>query len=240
MRHSMTVLFCVCLSLAPLGVPAQVAGPQALTIGPSGAAYLDAVRYRGVDADVGYYDPVGAMPQLEARLAPPPQEDPAGKDGAADAFSTGRILVILLALAILTGLAALVLRNAGNFSLSLQSEAQNPERRRKPGLAVCKGLDGPPADLQAILATTDRRHALVMLARAALARTVAANGVLLQPSWTMRDTLSHIPKAQSHLDALRNLVIAGEKVLFGNRDVSEVDFQAQVAAIRPILTGTVT
>ena len=95
----------------------------------------------------------------------------------------------------------------------------------------------PLADLTAILQTSDRQRALVMLAQTALVRTVAANGVLLQPSWTMRDALRHIPAEQTHLEALRSLVATGERVLFGNREVSEVEFQAHVAGIRPLMTG---
>ncbi|MFM7336171.1 MAG: DUF4129 domain-containing protein, partial [Tabrizicola sp.] len=63
---------------------------------------------------------------------------------------------------------------------------------------------------------------------------------LLQSSWTMRDTLRHIPKGQAHLDALRSLVMAAERVLFGNREVAEDEFQAHVAAVRPLISGPVT
>jgi Domain of unknown function (DUF4129) len=229
-------ILCLCLLLSPSGVTAQEAVEQSLEIGPSGAAYLKSIRYRNVEADVAYFDPTGGVPRLDASQVPAPQSPKSGPELDGEVFSTGRIVVLVLATAVLAGLALLVLRAAGGFTLSFQGDAQNHARARRTG-GGARAIAGPytPADLASILATSDRRRALVLLAQAALTRTVAANGVLLQPSWTMRDALRHIPKAQSRLDALRELVLLGERVLFGNRDVTEAEFQAQVAFIRPLL-----
>ena len=234
MHRLWPVYLCLCLLLSPSGGTAQEAVAQPLKVGPSGVAYLEAVRYRGIETDVGYFDPTGAVPRLETGQTPPPK---APKAGAGEgAYSTTRILMIMLAIAILVGLGTLILRTSGNFALSLDGDAQNPgAARRRAGVARGRADSGPPADLRAIMAVADRRHALVMLAQAALARTVAANGVLLQSSWTMRDTLRHIPAGQGHLDALRHLAMAAERVLFGNRDVTEDEFQAQVMGIRPLM-----
>ncbi|WP_438706318.1 DUF4129 domain-containing protein [Tabrizicola sp.] len=207
-----------------------------MEIGPSGEAYLESVRYSSNQTDVAYFDPRGPAPRLETGQDPVPPPKP-GADGQAEQLSTVQIVVIVVATAVLIGLAMLVRRFAGGFTLSLQGEAQNAARARRAGGGGAMAKAGPPADLQAILGTADRRRALVMLAQAALARTVTANGVLLQPSWTMRDTLRRIPKTQAHLDALRGLVMKGEQVLFGNRDVTEAEFQAQVATIRPLMAG---
>lgn len=238
MRQGILSACCLCILLSSPWVSAQEAVQQPLQIGPSGEAYLAATRFRGVESDVAYYDPTGAVPPLETGQEPPPAAPTAPKTPGTD-LSTTRIIAILLSAAILIGLAMLILRSSGNFTLSLQGEAQNPARSRRSS-GKGGGLAPPDrlADLDAILRMSDRRLALVMLAQAALARTVAANGVLLQPSWTMRDALRHIPKGQMHVDRLRGLVMDGERVLFGNRTVSEAEFQAHIAAIRPLMTGS--
>lgn len=220
----------------PSALPAQDAVSQPLTIGPSGEAYLKSLGYRGIETDVAYFDPTAALPELETGQEPVVPPDPVTPTTSA-LPETIRILVIILAAVLLIGIAFLVLQVGGGVTLTLQGDADNPARARRQRAA--RGFDGggAPADLQAILATPDRRRALVMLVQAALARTVAANGILLQPSWTLRDALRHIPKTQAHLDALRHLVLAGERVLFGNRDVSEDEFQAHVALMRPLMSG---
>lgn len=208
---------------------------QPLEIKPSGEAYLKSLGYRRIETDVGYYDPTGALPVLETKQEP--QKPPKESDGKVELFAPSNLMMILLAAAILIGVMAVFLKFGGGLAFSLEGEVQNPTRSRRMRGMQSLGDIGPPADLQAILTTADRRRALIMLVQAALARTVAANGVILQSSWTMRETLRHIPKAQAHLDALRALVLAAERVLFGNRDVSEEEFQAHVATIRPLMTG---
>jgi hypothetical protein len=208
---------------------------QPLDIQPSGEAYLKSLGYRGIETDVGYFDPTGAVPALDTQQEPAKPPKPA--DAETDIAPTARIVTMALAAAVLIGVVLLFLKFGVGLTLSLEGDVQNPARSRRLRGAQSLADIGPPADLQAILRTSDRRRALVMLVQAALARTVTANGVLLQPSWTMRDTLRHIPKGQAHLDALRSLVMAGERVLFGNRDVTEEEFQAHVALVRPLMTG---
>lgn len=208
---------------------------QPLEIQPSGEAYLKSLGYRGIDTDVGYYDPTGALPALDTQQEP--AKPPKPTEAEVDISTTARIVTVTLAAAILIGVLVLFLKYGAGLTLSLEGDVQNPARSgRLRGRQSLVDV-GPPADLQAILATSDRRRALVMLVQAALARTVTANGVLQQSSWTMRDTLRHIPKGQVHLDALRALVLAGERVLFGNRDVTEDEFQTYVATVRPLMTG---
>ncbi len=235
MRSFQCAFLVLCFSLAPLAAGAQEVTAQPLEIKPSGEAYLKSLGYRGIETDVGYYDPTGALPALETRQEP--QKAPTASDGTTETFVPSNLMMILVAAAILIGVLLIFLQFGGGLTFSLEGEVQNPSRSRRLRGQQAMADIGTPADLQAILTTSDRRRALVMLVQAALARTVAANGVILQPSWTMRDTLRHIPKAQVHLDALRALVMAGERVLFGNRDVSEEEFQAHVAKVRPLMTG---
>jgi hypothetical protein len=236
MRAWLVPLICLFLFLPAFGARAQDAAAQPLQIGPSGQAYLDAIGRRGIETDVGYFDPTGALPRLETGQEPAPPPKAASESGAPPVPAI-RIILILLVAAVLIGLAVLVQRNAGSFTLSLREDTQNSTRQRRNGGSGLPRASGPPADLAAILATRDRRRALVMLAQAALARATTANGVLLQPSWTMRDTLRHLPNTQPQLEALRGLVLFGERVLFGNRDVTEDEFQAQVDNLRPLMSG---
>lgn len=231
----LTLSLVFCLGVCPCQGTAQEAQPQPIEIGPSGQAYLDAIRYRGIESDVGYYDPTAAAPKLETNQSPPSPTPKPGEGVSLETLSTGRIIAIVVAGVLLLGLLILILRVSGSFTVSLRGDAQNPGRARTAAAAGAFGNAAPPADLAAILATTDRRRALVMLAQAALARTVTANGVLLQPSWTLRDALRHIPPTQAHLAALRGLVMIGEGVLFGNRDVTEAEFQARLAEVGPLM-----
>lgn len=215
-------------------VAAQEAAAQPLELEPSGEAYLKSLGYRGIDPDVAYYDPTAKLPPLETGQEPPKPSD-AVQPSTLGIPRQISIPIMIVVVAILIGLAVLVA--GGNITLSLGEDAQNPARGRRTRGAQGAMDPAPPADLQAILATSDRRRALVMLVQATLARTVAASGVLLQPSWTLRDALGHIPRGHTHLDALRSLVLAGERVLFGNRDVTEDEFQAHLARVRPLMTG---
>jgi hypothetical protein len=227
------------LFLSPFAAAAQQAVPQALTIGAAGAEYLKSVRYHGIETDVVYFDPTGAVPPLETGQTPVPPKAASGPD--AQGISPGVNLVfILIVLAILVGLIVLIRGGAGNFTLSFGAEAENPVRQRKGAGHRGLGQATGQMDLQSILMTPDRKRALVLLAQGALMRTVLANGILLQPSWTMRDALRHIPKGQMHMDALRQLVMAGERVLFGDRDVTEAEFQAEVGLIRPLFADART
>lgn len=230
---------CVCLVLSlflsPCVAGAQEVTAQPLEIQPSGEAYLKSLGYRRIETDVGYYDPTGALPALETEQEPAQPKTSAEGDSALSPPS--RTMLLLLAAATLIGVLLVFLQFGAGLTFSLEGEVQNPSRSRRLRGQQSLADIGPPADLQAILTTADRKRALIMLVQAALSRTIAANGVILQPSWTMRDTLRHIPKAQAHLDALRALVLAAERVLFGNRDVSEEEFQAHVAKVRPLMTG---
>ena len=94
-----------------------------------------------------------------------------------------------------------------------------------------------PANLQAILRMTDRREALVALSQFLLNRVVAAQGVLLQRSWTARDAMRRVPRDFDHRAALYDLVLASERVHFGGRDVTEEEFRAHLDRLRPLYSG---
>jgi hypothetical protein len=237
MRPFRLAFLVLCLALSPLAAGAQEVTAQPLEIGPSGEAYLKSLGYRRIETDVGYFDPTRALPELDTRQEPAKPKAADSQGQAADIPAPTRMMLLVLAGAILIGIVMVFLKFGGALTFSFESDVQNAARARRARGARTLAEAGPPADLQAILTTQDRKRALVMLVQAALSRTVAANGVLLQSSWTMRDTLRHIPKGEAHLDALRSLVMAAERVLFGNREVTEAEFQAHVEAVRPLIAG---
>lgn len=211
---------------------AEEASRQPLEIGDSGRAYMQALGFRGIETDVGYFDPTAPPPPLDTRAKPrPPTPD---EDNPAQMS----LPIALVAGVILAGLALLALRYGGGISIALQAEPADP--RRAAGTKFVSGKTAVHLDsLSAILAMRDRRRAIVELARFALDRTIEANGVLLQASWTARDALRHLPATQPHLPSLRDLVLAGERVQFGGRDVSEEGFHAHLRAVEPLLGSAV-
>lgn len=215
----------------PVHAQEQVQQGEAVTA--SGEAYLKALRFRGVDTDVIYYDPSQPAPEFDTRETPDPAREPVDVDLDRDQAS---FLANALAVAVLLGVAFLFLRFGGRFSVSLRGEDDASR-------SVGAGAPGPaemlakPVDLDAIDRIEDRRLALVTLAQSALLNAITQNGLFLQKSWTARDALRRLPKDMRHHDALRDLVVAGERVLFGGRDVPEADFQDHVARIRPLFTA---
>lgn len=202
----------------------------------SGEAYLKSLRFRGVDTDVAYFDPTRPPPELDTRQTPDPERRDIDVDISRDqaTFLENAIMV-----AILLAIAFVFLRFGGGFTVSLRgdSDAERPSGAAGPGGVEFAGI---PSDLDAIAGIKDRRLALVTLAQSALIQAVSQQGLLLQKSWTARDALRRLPREMDHRDDLRDLVAAGERVLFGGRDVPEEDFQAFLGRIRPIFRAVST
>ena len=228
MRGFPWLLLAVVLALTAQRAAAQEAVVEPLEIRESGTDYLRSIRLRRIDTDVGYYDPTRPPPPLDTSAEPPKRRDPA-EPRDIDLPTT------LITTAILLAIGYVFLRYGGGFSVSFRSDAENAERARRKGGPISGGDDEVPASLDAILRLSDKRQALVLLARRALAATVAANGVLLQRSWTARDALRHIPPEQKYLEELRALVLASERVQFGGRDVAEDEFEEHLARIGPLI-----
>ena len=221
----------VILSLTGLA-SAQERVEEGLEVTPSGAAYVNALRFRGVDTDVAYYDPTRPAPELDTRQTPDPQEIEVNLSR-----DQGSFLANTIAVAVLLGVAFLFLRFGGRFSVSLRGD---DDATRTHGGAGAAGhpMMSVPTDIDAIARIEDRRLALVTLAQSALMRAVTQQGLFLQKSWTARDALRRLPRDMLHRDALRDLVAAGERVLFGARDVPEADFQDHLSRIRPLFGET--
>jgi len=207
-------------------------------IQPSGEDYLRATNFRGIDHEVVYYDPTAPAPALETQQALPPDlsVDIDGRD-VVNAWETGRILTLFLTGLVIFGLVYLFIRFGGRLPLSFARNPENAGNPAKGPIGRPAGEAASPMGIKAIIAMKDRREALVALCKALLAKAITAEGVLLQDSWTDRDTLRRVPRAFPYRDALQNLVFASERVQFGGRDVTEEDFHAHVKALAPMWTG---
>ena len=228
--------------IIPLPGPlAQEAVREPLEIGPSGEEYLDSLRFRRIGTDVGYYDPTAPAPELKTDQRPDSTsrttDGSSGRNsGATSGASTAtRVTIGLVMALILAGVFYLFLRFGGNISVSLKREAGNISRDRRRSQPDAPAWATRTGSLEDILRMSDRRQALIQLMRKALSTTVSANGILMQRSWTARDALRHLPPGQSHIDRLRDLVLASERVQFGGRDVTEEEFRNHVDGCRPLL-----
>ena len=225
------------LVFAVAGLPAlaQEARPVATEIGTSGQAYDAAIRLRGIDAEVQFFDPDRPAPPLETRASPPPPAlDAETREGQE---RTTRTTITLIAAAVLGLIGYLLVRYGGRMNLSLRTAAANPARtptRPVDGDATAPAIIRGLAEIRGM---TDRRAALMALAQKALAAAVSDNGVILQRSWTLREAMAHVPTGQRHRDALNALVMDSEGVHFGGRDVTEDQFTAHLSAILPMLEG---
>ncbi|WP_269585131.1 DUF4129 domain-containing protein [Roseibium sp. Sym1] len=228
--------------IAPLPQPmAQEAVREPVQIGPSGEDYLKTLRFRGIDTDVAYFDPTAPAPELKTDQKPNEPGSPDGKSSnnswsfSSEDSTTARWTTGLITALILLAIAYVFLRFGGNMAVSLKREAGNVGRDRKRGPVEAPAWATKTGSLEDILRMSDRRKALVLLMRKALSASVSANGILMQRSWTARDALRHLPSTQRHLDRLRDLVLASERVQFGGRDVSEDEFRNHVDTCRTLL-----
>lgn len=229
------ILLCAAVaSLWMLPAVAQERVEQGAEVTDSGQAYLKALRFRGIESDVAYYDPSRPPPELDTAKTPDPNGINVDVNLDRD---QGSLIVNAFSLAVLLSIAYMFLRFGGRFSVSLRGD-QDADRDAVQTEARVGALATVPDSLDAIARIEDRKLALITLAQSALIRAVRDNGLLLQRSWTARDAFRRLPQDMLQRDALRDLVAAGERVLFGGRDVSEADFQSHLNQIRPLFADT--
>lgn len=221
----------VFLTVAAGAANAQEAVPSQLQISPSGEAYLDALGYRRIETDVIYFDPSAPPPALETNQEPQSEQsvDPSGRS---DGVSIPNIALYSVIIAVI---GYFFVRYGGRFSVSLRPQVANPARQRNASQSDAQATAAIPNSLNQILNMPDRNAALIVLAQAALAKTLTSNGLLVQQSWTRREALRQLPTEQSHLAALRSLVMTSERIQFGGQAVSGDEFDAHVDDIRPLL-----
>ena len=220
--------FLVCATLPARAQETAISPPE---ITDSGQEYLKAVRYRGIDTGVVYFDPTKPAPPLETRFTPRPDAQGSSQITVdqqwAIAIIAGLVLICVLAFAYF---------GAGRTSVSFRSAGENA--RRKAGQPDPDQTDNGDLlpDLDAILKQADRDQAVVSLARLALARCLSSNEVLFKRSWTHREALRSLPQTLWYIPDLRALVLESERVNFGHRSISETEFKQLLDRIRPVLS----
>jgi hypothetical protein len=201
----------------------------------SGEAYVNAIRFRGIDHNVAYFDPSRPAPPLETNQALTSERDtedegPAGRL----TFEGVRVSSLVIASIVLLGIVYLFVEFGGRLPVSFLRGPSDGTKQDRHGRSSHGADSHQPLAIDAVLKMTDRRAALVALCKTLLARAVSAEGVLLQDSWTDRDALRSVPRSFAGRDALQALVFASERVQFGGRDVTEDEFRGHVAELRPL------
>ena len=222
----------VLFSFIGLSVPSygQEAVRESMEVGDPGKAYLRSVRLRGIDSDVAYFTPSAPPPDLNIEQEPAKPKPERNGPQTDINWPVG-----LIAGAVLAVIAYIFLRFGGGIAVSLGRDAQNPDRRHGgPGIAAPAWAE-KLGSYEEILRMKDRRRALVLLTQKVLAAVVAANGVLMQRSWTGREALQHIPATWTQRDILRSLIMTSERVQFGGRDVSDDEFREHAIRCRQLL-----
>lgn len=221
---------CFCAAIA---LPAAPSFGQTDDPTLSGQAYLDAVRSRGIQAEIAYA-PDDIAPQPEA----PEPEQPADPESTADPDAV-RWIVLGLFATILLFLVALAARNGVGVGIAFGGRSKEaPSRREKSG----RRSPGPPAPvtpgevfLTELGAMADRREALHRLLVRALANSATLTGLRPGRSWTARDVIRALPEGWPHLPALRQIVGQAEIAWFGGRDVGADALATCLERARPII-----
>lgn len=219
----LTLLYC-----GPTLVNAQEKALTAEALSASGQDYVKAIRYRGIDTDLVYYDPTRPAPALDTKLSPQPEQ----KQQTIEADN--RWIFGIAAALVLAFIVWILYLSVGRTSVSFRSGAGNARRSERLSADDTSTEEELP-DLEAILRHGDHNKAVVGLAQMVLTRCLAANEVLFKRSWTHREALRNLPQSLWYIPDLRALVLESERVNFGHRSISDTDFDALLARIRPIL-----
>lgn len=204
----------------------------------SGDSYLKVLRFKRIEHDVTYFDPSAPMPVLEINALPEPKKRDSDKKnwvGISETWTVTRTMFLVVTVLLLTLIISLFVKFGGKITLSSRGEIDNAYSRRRRLKSGGVSLYDDILPLKDIVQLTDRRAAIIQLSRFALNAAAKLDSVLLQPSWTGRDALQHLLKGQTYEDALSSVVFASEEVQFGERDISEQEFEALRAGIDPLL-----
>lgn len=221
--------FSACFLCAVSPAHAQEATLSRPDLSASGQDYLKAVRYRGIDTDVLYFDPTKPAPPLDTDFTPQAENQPV------QLSADSRWIVGLVSAIVLIFLVLFIYNSAGKTSVSFRRSSDNARRKGQYDDHEAAMDSEEIRDLDALLRLKDRDLAVTGLAQLALSRCLAANEVLFKRSWTHREALRSIPQNLWYIPDLRALVLESERVNFGHRSISEGDFDALLSRIRPVL-----
>lgn len=193
--------------------------------------YERAIRLRGIDNDVLYFDPSAPAPRFDTRERPPPEP----QNVEPVIFGSSNMAVILFSCVFLFAVAFLFFKYSGASSPVLRSDVKNPKRSTKKSKQRNAAYEVDNTAFDQIVENPDRQQALIGLAQLLIYKAVTANELLLQRSWTARDVLMRMPKNSTYLPELRELVLKGELVHFGEREVTEEEFADFAARAKPLM-----
>ncbi|WP_227272456.1 DUF4129 domain-containing protein [Roseobacter weihaiensis] len=195
---------------------------------------MASIRFRGIDTQIAYFDPTRPPPPFETSQAVSAADEDTSE--LTTRLTGGSGISFVISLIFLLGIIFFGVLFGGRLSVSF---ARQPDGETDTTQRVASGGPvGRPIQmgLQAIMAMPDRRSALIALCKTLLARVVASEGVLIQGSWTDRDTLRRIPRDHEQREVLTALVYDSERAQFGGRDVTEAEFQTYLGRLRPLLS----
>jgi hypothetical protein len=227
-----TCLFLFLVLLVPQSARAEIA--KELEIDEISAEYKRSIRLKGVQSEVRYFDPNADAPDFETTEKPKKREEIQPSERT-ESSGEVNLTTALIAGAIIAVILFLFIKFGGASSLVLRSDVQNAKRSKS---GVRKKGESKAIDMQSfdgILNNPDRQQALISLAQLLIYKAVSANDLLLQRSWTARDVLRRMPRNSDYLPELSALVLKGELVHFGERDVSEEEFEDFASRAKPLL-----
>lgn len=194
------------------------------------AAYLEAIRGLDLQAEIIYLPPNEPLDLAEPLAAQPKPAPPASPQIL-------RWLLIAIAAAALSLLAALVLRNSsgGRAIFARPLDRERGHGAAQPPPTAVAAAPAPGFRLLAELAAlSDRRQALQRLTEYTLDRATRANGIRLGRSQTARDVLAFLSPGWRHIGALNLIVRTEEAVRFGGAPLADGVFADCLAAVRPL------
>ncbi len=224
----LTVSCCLCAAVSAKAQETIISPPE---IGPSGQEYQRAIRYRGIDTDVVYFDPSQPAPPLDTDFSPKQETRDSGRTiSIENQWGVGLVSALVLIF-----LVAFVYFGAGRMSVSFRTSADNARRKAGQTPSERRAGDGEASSLSAILAQRNLDLAVSALAQLVLSHCLSANEVLFKRSWTHREALQNLPQSLWYIPDLRALILESERVNFGHRSISQHDFDALLERVRPIL-----
>lgn len=193
---------------------------------PSGEAYLDAVRGKGLQTDISYRT-------AEAEVDEPDLPENRG-GGSEDLGKTvGWILLglLLVALAVLTYRS----RNALSEMAGPRGRAKFPAAprpvRKEPG-SIDHDL------IERLRAEPDPREGLRLVLQRILALVAEESSIPVKRSLTTREIMQRLPGGLSHRDALETLASEVERVVFAGQSIEQDRYQYCLSLAVPFLRRT--
>ena len=237
--RAISALALCCLIVIATDAGAAITEDDIVDPGEINQDYRDAIRGRGLQADIVYLRPeTDFRPEETERLVviPEPEEEREREVSV----TTSRWVWGLTFGALLLGLIALFVIYGGNIAVSFSSQPTDGRRDEDEETLEIDperaALMAQPLDsfLESLRRMADRREALILLVSRALERAATLNDLRLGRSQTARDVLRILPRSWSHIGNMRRLVREVEIVHFGGRDLPEEIWEECLDAARPI------